>query len=295
MATHSRRSLPPIDGTNVLYHFLQKDFQVANEHAFSLLFAGVVCALGVWFSPDTYAELSHLAPYARRDPESRGNKAKGIPDQWGSPDADGYMRDDNSEIKGLHRSLKVATTRTGTYRGRSLGVGFVASHVWRTPPALRSDMLLAARDPLTYSFVPNLIWLPSSVAGLTDREGSFAQRYLQALSTKIYRNLRVSASLQPLVNEAWARLPIPTDVPDESLPDLDELNFFEHSDAFITRRRKKIETIRRALGELEKGVVPSGKILHGRYDDAIAAVDGGARRRLAQRLDAFLQKPDEIS
>jgi len=198
------------------------------------------------------------------------------------------MRDDNSEIKGLHRSLKVATSRIGTYRGRSLGKGFVASHVWRTPPLQRSDMLLAARDPLTYSFLPNLIWLPSSVAGLTDREGSFAQRYLQALSSKIYRNVQVSEPLRSLATEAWERLPSPSDIPDESLPDLEQINFFEHSGAFVARRRKKIESIGRALRELEEGRIPSGKILHQRYDEAIAAVDVGARRRLAQRLETFL-------
>jgi hypothetical protein len=283
------RKAVPVDGTNVLYHFLQKDFQVSNEEAFGLLFAGVASALGVWFGRETYSELTHLAPYARRDPESRGNKAKGLPDQWGAPDPAGYMRDDNSEIKGLHRSLRVSPARNKTYRGRPLGIGFVASHVWRTPPSDQSELLLAARDPLTYSFIPNLLWLPSSVAGLTDREGSFAQRYLQALSIKVYRDVPVRPSLQAVVDEAWRRLPAPTGVPVEALPDITELNFFEHSDQFVSRRRRVIASVRNALVDLSSGRVPSGKILHGRYDDEIARVDPVARMRLAERLALFLE------
>ena len=43
-------------------------------------------------------------------------------------------------------------------------------------------------DPLAYSFVPNLVWLPSEVAKLTDRQDSFVQRYVQAISTRLYRD-----------------------------------------------------------------------------------------------------------
>jgi hypothetical protein len=40
----------------------------------------------------------------------------------------------------------------------------------------------ASRVRETYSFVPNLVWLASQVSKLSDREGSFVQTYLQALS-----------------------------------------------------------------------------------------------------------------
>ena len=58
---------------------------------------------------------------------------------------------------------------------------------------------LSSRDLDTYSFVPNLVWLPTQVAKLTDREGSFAQAYLQALSSKIYNRLQVPHQFSSLV------------------------------------------------------------------------------------------------
>jgi hypothetical protein len=63
-----------------------------------------------------------------------------------------------------------------------MGTSFVASHVWRE--LVPSGQ--ASRERATYSFVPNLVWLPAQVSKLSDREGSFVQTYLQALSWKIW-------------------------------------------------------------------------------------------------------------
>ena len=93
---------------------------------------------------------------------------------------------------------------------RASGEGYVASHVWRV---LNREGGLAARNPLTYSFVPNLVWLPREVSKLTDREGSFVQGYIQALAIKIYREIPVRDELQPIVEESWGLLPAPAHIP----------------------------------------------------------------------------------
>ena len=45
------------------------------------------------------------------------------------------------------------------------------------------------------SFVPNLVWLPVQISKLTDREGSYAQRFLQAISCQIYKNISLPKEL----------------------------------------------------------------------------------------------------
>lgn len=169
-----------------------------------MLAARLISTLGVWMHPDVYERLPILVPYAVRDPLVRGNKAKGISDSWGAPNDAGYFRDDNSLVKGLPRSLEIDGPSRGPYRGARIGTGFVAAHVWRT---LTDGAGLSARNPATYSFVPNLVWLPGEIAALTDREGSFAQLYVQALAQKVYRHRTVAPRLAPVVEHAWSLLP----------------------------------------------------------------------------------------
>ena len=174
-----------IEPSNLLYHFLQHDLAADDVWLFHALVARLVVRLGVWMPVDVYARLPILVPYARRDPSCRGSVRHGMPDAWGSPDENGYFRDDNSLVKGVPRSMMVSSTLE-QYSDRHVTSGFVACHVWRE---IAGDQL-ASRNPLTYSFVPNLVWLPAQVAGLTDREGSFAQQFLQALSHQSTGRLR---------------------------------------------------------------------------------------------------------
>ena len=210
-ARGSRRQL---DGEHVLYHYLQKDLLHSDIWLFQMLAARLVVALGVWLAPAAYARLPILRPYAVRDPDARGNKARQLPDQWGSPTAAGLFRDDNSLIKRIPYSLPIRSLRNAHYAGRHIERGFVAAHVWRV---IEGDVL-ASRDPLTYSFIPNLVWLPTQVAKLTDREGSFAQAYLQAISRKIYEPFPLSSPLRTLVEPIWARLPAPQGNPRRGSP-----------------------------------------------------------------------------
>ena len=105
-----------------------------------------------------------------RSRESR-EQGEGLPDQWGAPDEQARFRDDNSLVKSLPRSLEIENAHNLLLHRRPLGTGFVASHAWRQ----LAPSGAAARNPATYSFVPNLVWLPLQVSKLTDREGHFVR------------------------------------------------------------------------------------------------------------------------
>ncbi len=171
----------------------------------------------------------------------------------------------------------------------------MASHVWRLLAPESSDVELASRDPLTYSFIPNLVWLPSSVASLTDREGSFAQTYLKALSMKLYREAPVSGDMRPIVERAWAKLPSPTGIPADGLPDEDELNFFDDTTQFVKRRRRTVEVVVEALRLIEAGSPLPRKVVSRRYTEGLPSVAQPPVRELAAHLSSYLAaSTDEV-
>lgn len=122
---------PKIRSEGLLYHFLQRELWEEDVWLFQSLASRLILRLGIWISPDAYSRMPWLVPYARRDPLSRGSKSLGVADQWGSPDEEGYFRDDNSLLKGIPRSMPVQSS-LAAYSGRQLDRGFVAAHVWRT-------------------------------------------------------------------------------------------------------------------------------------------------------------------
>ncbi len=148
--------------------------------------------------------------------------------------------------------------------------------------------ILASRDPLTNSFIPNLVWLPVQVSKLTDREGSFAQRFLQALAIKIYRSLPLDPPLLPLVERAWRLLPDPGR-PEIALPGLAEVSFFNHDPQFVRRRVRSIQKVAAALQAQGKGREIEGKVISSRYTSGLAQLDGTIARRLHGELSAYLE------
>lgn len=167
-----------VDGSNILYHFLQKDLYQNDSWFFQMLAAKLVTSLAIWFRPSFYQEFPLLRPYAVRDATCRKRNNPQKIEQWGCPNEKGYFRDDNSLLKNIPSSLKITSPLKDLYNGKTMGNGFVASHIWREVDPSQSSDSYAARDPWTYSFVPNLVWLPEQVSKLTDREGSFSQLYL---------------------------------------------------------------------------------------------------------------------
>ena len=84
----------------------------------------------------------------------------------------------------------------------------------------------APKHRLTYSFAPNLVWLPAQLAKLSDREDSHVQTLLQALSRRIYQPLELQPALGEIVEPIWDQLPERTDPDVGNLPDIGTLNYF---------------------------------------------------------------------
>lgn len=277
-----------VDGDNVLYHYLQKDLYENDIWLFQMLSARLVASLGIWFRPTFYQRLPVILPFAVRDPNCRPRRP-GMPDEWGSPDAHGYFRDDNSLIKSLPRSLRICSPLTDIYSGRKLGSGFVASHVWRSLSEDAESASFASRNPWTYSFVPNLVWLPAQVSKLTDREGSFTQLYLQALSIKLYRDVPIASRLKRHVDQVWDKLVIPIGIPQQGLPDANDLSFFEDSPRFLDRRRRTILEVRNALQTVTEGQALVSKVVSSRYTRGLERLDHRAALELDTILRAYLE------
>ena len=135
--------------------------------------------------------------------------------------------------------------------------------------------------------MPNLVWLPAQVSKLTDREGSFVQGYLQALSLKLYKDVPVSEQLQPLVEKSWSKLPVPQGIPPQGLPDASDLNFFESSPAFLHRRVEKISSVVRAITSVLEGKEITGRVIASRYKEGLPEVDSPALKSLGEELGAY--------
>ena len=213
-----------IDGNNVLYHYLQKVI-VAREDEFSReLVRRLILDLSIWLPVDLYRAAPVLLPFCVRDSSVRAR-------EWGSADANGCLRDNNSALKLLVGNYTVDSPRPSVYPRSSRGHGFIASHAWRR---IRIDghSCFATTHPRTYSFIPNLAWLPAQVAKLTDHESSYAQQVLQAISHALYAP--AAAANPPILADIW------TSLPDPGLDlciDLKQLNYFAVSPRSISIRR----------------------------------------------------------
>jgi hypothetical protein len=157
----------------------------------------------IWLPVDTYARGPWLAPYAirrlrvRTDPRAPGPKR----DLWGMPDESGYFADDNSLIKGVVKDLPVSAG--SPYGAGRIGTGLVCCHVWPGTTA----------NPLLFSFVPNLVWLPRSLASYSDAHLAgpphAVHETLKAVSVRRYRGV-CPAVARPRSEAAWRCLPLPT-------------------------------------------------------------------------------------
>lgn len=271
----------------MLYHFLQKDLLRKDIWLFQMFTARLVASLGVWMAPEIYSRYPLLRPYAVRDPLARGSRSMEIADQWGSPNEEGLFRDDNSLIKGMPRALDIHAPDNAQYNGKRIEKGFVASHIWRE----LSSGGLTVRHRLTYSFVPNLVWLPVEVSKLTDREGSFVQAYLQALSMHIYRGVQVHPELRDKVEESWSLLPEPVGIPEEGLPARDDLAYFSPKESFYRRNLVDLGRVVAALTAASENRALPGRVVATRYGDGLTRVAQrtliGLRDELSRYLEAL--------
>jgi len=272
----SRSPSRRVDGDNLLYRLLTDLIKQGGANG-QWLIDHIVADCSVWWDPQVYAECPVLLPWAVRDPKCRGNKKKGLPDEWGAPNTDGYFRDDNSLVKALVKSLQVRGPSTGYMTGSRLGKGWVAAHIWRE----NDGESLASRDPRLYTFVPNLVWLPRQIAKLSDIEGGPVQAALKSISFLLYRDAPVARSRREIAEQSWKYLPTPTSV---STIEKDALSFFTSPDVTIGTRIDRTNDVVAALEAAAKGEMAQDKAVSTRYSNGLASMEPGTRQKLIWEL-----------
>ena len=192
------------------------------------------------------------------------------------------MRDDNSIIKKLPLPLLISGGQDSTYHGRKPWRGFTACHIWRDLP----DGELAGADPWLYSFVPNLIWLPSWLAPLTDRQGGDIQAVLQRTSIALFRGVEVKRAVGGYAALAWRRLPAPP--PGERLV-LDRLQKFEAGRPFVSRRLNYLDKFVKGCDEILNGRSLDRKLICTRYTEELPTLNHGDILRFRNAMDEYRQ------
>lgn len=268
-----------VHGDDMLYRFF-KELTENDPHEGEALAFSLVEATAIWWPLDLYRDWPILLPWVVRDPSCRGNPKRGVPDQWASPDGGGFLRDDNSLVKSLPRSLSIRGPADGHLHGAKMGREFVASHVWRVV----DHEALASRLPSLNSFIPNLVWLPTQVSKLSDREGSPVQRALQSMAWSIYRRASVAPELRETVEESWRLLPSSVEVS----VDVTRLHWFDVTDKFIQTRRAKLKVVVEALRTLRDGGELEKKVIATRYTEGLPNVSAEARAELLERLEKLV-------
>ena len=282
------RTKQTVNANNFLYEFLQHQLRQQDEDLYRHIVRDMVVKLGIWFPQSTYQQLPILLPHVVRDATARQNRKLNRKERWGSPNDTGYLRDDNSLVKGLVRSLEIHSPTFRPYMNRYPGSGFWAAHVWnRTNNGGR-----ATETARTNSFLPNLVWLPASVAKLTDVQGDYAQLLVQAISSSLYRHTELRADLLQFTDESWNMLPPEASDLDDELPRLEELNYFKVTPKFIETRLVRIETALVLLRWVKNGRAsdrPStpGKILPRRYVEGLETMDSFDVEELCDYLERY--------
>lgn len=277
-----------IKGDDLLYRFFNEVLP-SHPQLFEKIPRLLLLSMAIWFPKNLYQEMPVLLPWVLRDPECRGKKRKGqapIPDQWGAPNAAGYLRDDNSLVKGLPKSLKISSEQNGFVHGRHLGNEFVASHIWRE----NSSGILASRLPMLNTFVPNLVWLPSQVAKLSDREGGPIQTALKEISWSLYRNVPLSEEAREIAEVSWALLPEPSN--HQHVVD-DEINWFITTPRFLKTRKSKLAQVVEALERIAVGAEPPSALMPSKYRINLPTVGAQQRERLKADLSLHIAGIDE--
>jgi len=268
-----------VKGDDLLYRFFNEVLPSEPE-LFDKIPRLLVLSMAVWFPKSVYQRMPVLLPWVLRDPTCRGKKSRGkriIPDQWGAPSGDGYLRDDNSLVKGIPKSLGIRSEAYSFVNGRHLGTEFVAAHIWRE----NKTGTLASRIPELNTFVPNLVWLPSQVAKLSDREGSHVQTALKEVSWSIYHDLLLTGSAKTVADRSWSLLPKPAATNDVLEK---ELNWFVVTNRFMKTRRSKLSAVIDALEKLKAGEKVSQKLQPSRFRDGLSSVPPKAREKLLSDL-----------
>jgi len=170
--------------------------EISEDHLVDL-----ALKFAIWPSVATYCDTPWFAPFAIRrirvrvEPNAPGSKR----DLWGLPNECGYFTDDNSLIKGLilNRPLSPETNPYGDSR---ITRGVVCCHIWSG----------TTTSPLLFSFVPNLVWLPKSLARYSDAHSAANPHPIHNALKQISLERYGSIVRNRRVESAWQLLEPPT-------------------------------------------------------------------------------------
>lgn len=247
-----------VSGENILYHYIQKNILTTEEITpfQKELIEHLIVNLSIWIPIDVYKKMPVLLPFVVRDLSCRKKNPATGSDDWGVSDKFGYLKDDNSLIKGIFGSCPINSPHIGEYQNSYLGNGFVASHIWRK---VRESEKLASTMPQLNTFAPNLVWLPKQISKLTDREKSYAQQLLQSLSYRIYRDENDDSYSESI----WKHLENPK-VGHQI--DIRNINFFSVSSDWLDKKSKGLlSEMVTVLGEVNGSVRGSKKVKCSKY------------------------------
>lgn len=222
-----------VNGENILYHYIQKNILDAGELSEfqKQLIEHFIIDLSIWIPENLFKINPVLLPFVVRDASCRKKNPRTGKHEWGMANEQGFLRDDNSLIKGIFKTCLIQSPEIKQYDNHYLGNGFVACHIWRE---INNTSSLASTLPITNSFIPNLVWLPNQISKLTDREKSYAQCLLQSISYQLYHSVNDDEYTQ----EIWSYLPNPKI---ESRVGFSKLNFFNITDDWIQKRITKLD------------------------------------------------------
>ena len=260
-----------------IYRYLFEGMRGPNSDDFTQLTIELIQRLGIWWSPEVYTTMPVMVPWCIRDRTCRYDQG---PESWGSPRSDGYLRDDNSIIKKLPLSLFISGPSESRYRGQKPWRGFTACHIWRDLP----DGTFAGADPWLYSFVPNLIWLPTWLAPLTDRQGGEVQTFLQRTSIALFGDLEVPEPLSAYAEEAWSKLPSPD--PGIALA-TGGLQEFEPVPAFFSRRLAYLDNFVKGCDEVLADRPLAKKLICTRYTQGLPQLHRDETRKFRNAMDDY--------
>lgn len=170
--------------------------EISEDHLVDL-----ALKFAIWPSVATYCDTPWFAPFAIRrirvrvEPNAPGVKR----DLWGLPNESGYFTDDNSLIKGLILNRPLSP-ETNPYGGSRITRGLVCCHIWSGTTA----------SPLLFSFVPNLVWLPKSLARYSDAHFAAKPHPIHHALKQISLERYGSVVRNRRVESAWQLLEPPT-------------------------------------------------------------------------------------
>jgi len=246
---------------------------------FWLVTVRLIQRLSIWWPPSAYGVLPVMTPWCIRDRRARYQHG---PEMWGAPRADGYLRDDNSIIKKLPLPLLVDAPEGSRYHAQKPWRGFTACHIWRD----LEDGTIGGVDQWVYSFMPNLVWLPSAISPLTDHHQR-TRELLQRSSQLLFRGNSEGATSR-YTDYVWAKL-APRSAEPATGPSLDlaELAFFGVDRAFINRRLAYIDTFVDGVDRVLAGLPLARKIICTRYTAGMPLLEPAALTVFRTELDDY--------